>query len=90
MATLPNPFEIQSPSRIGRRPDVPLILIHDGGGTIVSYTMMGPLNRPVYGIHNPKFYSGGHFEGGFKEMTNIYTEMIRKIVLSGDLLIGGW
>ncbi|KAK3940837.1 Alpha/Beta hydrolase protein [Diplogelasinospora grovesii] len=35
---------------------VPLVLIHDGGGTVFSYHLLGPLNRALYGIWNPCYY----------------------------------
>jgi thioesterase domain-containing protein len=84
------------------RPLVPLFLIHDGGGTTFTYHCLDPLRRPTYGIFNPRFHSGGCFEGGVRGMGRLYATMIRKTCAepdfpgkrnsdgSVDILIGGW
>jgi hypothetical protein len=66
-----------------------LILIHDGGGTTVSYYYLGSLDRAVYGIRNPRFYSGEVWEHGLLEMGRVYADLIRSNVPSGRILLGG-
>lgn len=69
----------------------PLVLLHDGGGTIYSYHALGPLHRNVYGISNPKFDSEDRaWEGGIPEMAQTYADMIRENVPHGKILLGGW
>ncbi|KAF7563609.1 hypothetical protein G7046_g522 [Stylonectria norvegica] len=81
---------------------VPAILIHDGGGTTFAYHCLDPLNRLVYGIHNPHFHDGGTFEGGIREMGALYSGFIRELVAGPDfparrnaeggvdIILGGW
>ncbi|KAK4240168.1 hypothetical protein C8A03DRAFT_13475 [Achaetomium macrosporum] len=68
----------------------PLVLIHDGGGTIFSYYCLGDLGRPVFGIANPNYPSGESWVGGIPEMARRYIEFIKLAVPRGDLIIGGW
>jgi len=67
----------------------PLILIHDGGGTTFSYHCLPSLKRTVYAIHNPRFYSGRVWAGGIPAMAKVYLELIRSVVPSGPLILGG-
>ncbi|KAK6541952.1 hypothetical protein TWF694_007724 [Orbilia ellipsospora] len=70
---------------------IPLVLIHDGGGTTYSYHGLKSLDRPVYGIHNPRFYSGRAFKGGIPEMARIYAQLIELLDFHGrPFIIGGW
>ncbi|KAK1147852.1 putative PKS/NRPS-like protein biosynthetic cluster [Aspergillus melleus] len=87
---------------IGTRPRVPLFLIHDGGGTTFAYHCLDSLRRPTYGIFNPRYHSGGSFEGGVRGMGRLYAAMIRKTCAAPDfaggrnsdgkvdILLGGW
>ncbi|KAK2823861.1 hypothetical protein FQN49_007545 [Arthroderma sp. PD_2] len=68
----------------------PLVLIHDGGGTSVNYYYLYPLDRAVYAIQNPNFYSGEDWEGGMLEMGETYAQMIRSHIPPGPILLGGW
>ncbi|KAL2017113.1 hypothetical protein VTK56DRAFT_2585 [Thermocarpiscus australiensis] len=68
----------------------PLVLIHDGGGTIFSYYCLGELGRPLFGIANPRFYSGGAWEGGIPQMARHYLDFIKSAVPRGNVIIGGW
>ncbi|EEH43222.2 uncharacterized protein PADG_08042 [Paracoccidioides brasiliensis Pb18] len=68
----------------------PLVLIHDGGGTTVSYCSLNSLDRVVYGIQNPQLYSGEPWEHGLPEMARVYADLILSVVPSGRLLLGGW
>lgn len=84
------------------RPRVPLFLIHDGGGTTFAYHCLDPLRRPTYGIFNPRFHSGGSFEGGVRGLGRLYAVMIRQTCAEPDfpgkrnsdgsvnILLGGW
>jgi pimeloyl-ACP methyl ester carboxylesterase len=86
---------VQSPDLLGHaspwtREPIPLVLIHDGGGTIFSYYCLGELDRPVHGIPNPHYTSGSSWEGGIPEMAAHYLKLIKSAVPSGDILLGGW
>ncbi|KAK1978345.1 hypothetical protein LZ30DRAFT_825097 [Colletotrichum cereale] len=61
----------------------PLFLIHDGGGTTFAYHCLGPLDRAVFGIANPRFHSGVPWDGGLPEMAATYLRMIRATVTKG-------
>lgn len=84
-----NPSLVQQGPSSSRRGAIPLILIHDGGGTTFSYHCLGPLQRTVYAIHNPKFYTGRPWKGGIPAMAKVYADLIRIIVPSGKVLLGG-
>ena len=84
MSFLPNPALVQD--GVGK---TPLILIHDGGGTIFNYFLLKPLRRPVWGIYNPKWDTGETWEGGLHEMAVEYLRLIRTVVPSGNILLGG-
>ncbi|KFH45346.1 Polyketide synthase-like protein [Hapsidospora chrysogenum ATCC 11550] len=84
-----NPSLIQpSPASAAKR--APLVLIHDGSGLVFSYFWLGPLGRAVYGIHNPNFESGGAWDGGLRQMAEAYVPLIKSVVPSGKVLLGGW
>ncbi|KAI9837009.1 MAG: hypothetical protein M1819_000658 [Sarea resinae] len=90
MQSLPNPCLIQS-SPTKSTSALPLYLIHDGGGTIVQYYLLNPLSRPVYGIYNPQFESGGRWEGGIAAMAREYARLIAATQpRGGAILLGGW
>lgn len=69
---------------------VPLVLIHDGGGTCFSYYCLDPLGRPTYEIHNPRYYTQQPWEGGIPEIAQYYVSLIHKRVPHGRILLGGW
>lgn len=80
-----NPTQLQnSPGNA-----VPLFLIHDGGGTIFNYSMLGSLGRIVYGIHDPRFESDNGWAGGIIEMAQEYITYIRTVKKTGPILLGG-
>ena len=93
-----NPSIIQEPPRSHShlRPQptstpTPLILIHDGGGTIYSYHCLGPLGgRPVYGIHNPHYGTDLVWPGGIRQMAAHYLALIKTVVPKGPIILGGW
>jgi thioesterase domain-containing protein len=69
---------------------VPLVLIHDGGGTCFSYWCLNPIARTLYGIHNPHYHSGKTWSGGIPEMARHYVALLRRVVSRGPLILGGW
>ncbi|KAK5995968.1 putative thioesterase BOA10-like protein [Cladobotryum mycophilum] len=81
----------------------PVFLIHDGGGTTFAYHCLDPLDRYVYGIHNPYFRTGQVFDGGLPQMARLYSAWIKQTVAkrsfpvkrknvdgSINILLGGW
>ena len=80
----------------------PVFLIHDGGGTVFAYHCLEQLNRFVYGLRNPYFFTEEKFEGGIPEMGKLYASWIKEAVLKDtfrakrlgrrpvDILLGGW
>ena len=82
-----NPLPLQ---KAERGDATPLFLIHDGGGLASQYKKLGDLDRPVFGIHNPKFTSGGNWEGGIVEMATHYVSLIREqLKTKTECLLGG-
>jgi len=88
--TGPNPDLIQNPPDVVWIQPPPLVLFHDGGGTVFSYHLLGDVRRPVYGISNPHYNTQNAFEGGMPEMARHYVELIRKVIPSGKIILGGW
>ncbi|KAI8214402.1 hypothetical protein K4K53_005975 [Colletotrichum sp. SAR 10_77] len=97
MAASKNPFLIQDATAVRSYGSVrslaaPLFLIHDASGNIFSYLKLGLLGgtRIVYGISDPHF---GH-EGGawlsVDELARHYIRLVKKVMLRGDILLGGW
>lgn len=71
---------------------IPLVLIHDGGGTVFNYWTLGPLHRQMYAISDPAFDSGAGWkgwEGGLKQMAELYCKQIRSEIGKGNILLGG-
>lgn len=88
-----NPETIQPPSPDHPAASLPLVLVHDGGGTTFAYHCLPPLPRAVYGIHNPRFEAGGRWDGGVPEMARAYAALVRDLAASspaGGILLGGW
>ncbi|GMG38236.1 unnamed protein product [Aspergillus oryzae] len=67
----------------------PLILFHDGGGTVFSYYLLGDLNRNVYGIADPFFATANSWTGGVREMAEAYASSIWDKFTQRPLLLGG-
>lgn len=82
-----NLCQVQSGPTTGN--PTPLILFHDAGGTIFQYFLLGDLQRPVYGMANTHFESGGGWEHGIREMGVVYTHKIRSVIKSGKIILGG-
>ncbi|CAK7223217.1 hypothetical protein SBRCBS47491_005133 [Sporothrix bragantina] len=86
-----NPNLVQDgPQQMSRQNAIPLVLIHDGGGTIFSYHLLGDLDRKVWAIANPRFRSETHWTGGLREMATAYAAFVAEAVPSGPVILGGW
>ncbi|THC94721.1 hypothetical protein EYZ11_005801 [Aspergillus tanneri] len=84
-----NPYQIQ-PGPKTRDTATPMVLFHDAGGTIFPYFRLADLHRPVYGISNARFNEGGHWQHGFRQMGVVYTHLVRSVIPSGNIFLGGW
>ncbi|KAJ3522353.1 hypothetical protein NM208_g12895 [Fusarium decemcellulare] len=96
-----NPDLIQ-PAEWGSPGAIPVVLIHDGGGTTFAYHCLNSLSRAVYGIHNPSFHSGEPFQGSLSDMAHLYCGFIKEAIKEPDfpksrnkdgkvrILLGGW
>ena len=82
-----NLCQIQSGPKTGD--SIPLILFHDAGGTIFQYLLLEDLQRPVYGMANSRFDSGGNWDHGIREMGVVYAHKIRSVINSGKVILGG-
>nr|WJZ49100.1 non-reducing polyketide synthase [Calonarius rufo-olivaceus] len=84
-----NPEVIQyAPGRM------PLLLIHDGGGTAFAYYSLGNLDRTVIGIHCPGLQEGQGIPS-VHEATKEYAAIARQYLKQNcpgysKLLVGGW
>jgi len=67
----------------------PLILIHDGGGTVFNYFFLGNLGRHVYGIFNPRFETGEQWHNGIPEIAGHYLQTISACFGGRDVILGG-
>ncbi|QBZ54843.1 hypothetical protein PoMZ_10553 [Pyricularia oryzae] len=78
----------------------PLVLVHDGGGTVFNYHCIDPpLGRRVLGIANPNFHTGRSWlPGGIPEMARHYVRLLRGAFDDGAvtakkgrrIILGGW
>jgi hypothetical protein len=87
----PNPTQVQflEPSESTGDSRLPLVLIHDGGGTTFNYFILGSLYRDVWAIHDPLFQDGTLWEGGIDAMARHYIDLMRKEGIEGPILLGG-
>lgn len=85
MVAAPNVFRVQD----GPAAATPLILFHDGGGTVFSYYFIDNVHRTVYGVANPRLESGRPWKGGVQEMAKEYCALVRQCVPSGEVILGG-
>ncbi|KAM4054542.1 thioesterase domain-containing protein [Hirsutella rhossiliensis] len=89
-----NPVEVQFvPPHKRAKPPTPLVLIHDGGGTVFSYYLLGSLRRDVWAIYDPKYFDGEPWEGGMDEMARHYIDLLVKAGIAGiagTIILGGW
>lgn len=80
---------IQNPLDVVVKP-IPLILFHDGGGTVFNYHLLGDLSRPMWAISNPHYGKDTCFSLGIPEMAHRYISDMKKCIPSGKIIIGGW
>lgn len=85
----PNPYKVQTGPKNGKNL-LPLVLIHDGGGTTTGFWALESLNRDVWVIHNPHFWSEEPWEGGMDEMAQHYIGLLKDAGIKGTILLGGW
>ncbi|EMD97895.1 hypothetical protein COCC4DRAFT_200698 [Bipolaris maydis ATCC 48331] len=81
-----NPALIQK----GDASRAPLFLLHDSGGTVSYCYRLRNIGRTVYAIHNPSFYSQTKWKGGILGLVEEYIKLIKSVVPSGEILVGGW
>ncbi|TFK52663.1 polyketide synthase [Heliocybe sulcata] len=81
--TIPLPFQSSKTNNHS-----PLFLIHDGSGLVNYYDRLSPLDRNIWGIHNPHFISGQPYDS-VVSMASEYADFVTK-TSSGPLLLGGW
>lgn len=67
---------------------VPLVLFHDGGGTIFNYFLLRDLKRQVYGIFDPRFELDEAWPGGLDEMADHYAELVLSLTCD-SIILGG-
>lgn len=88
-----NPNEIQrldNRLKALRPAPTPLVLFHDGGGTVFSYYLLGPLHRVVYGIYNPHYGTNEVWADGIPGMARHYLKLLREVIPKGNVILGGW
>ncbi|KAI6784865.1 uncharacterized protein J7T54_007959 [Emericellopsis cladophorae] len=83
----PNPSKPQSAPGTT---NLPLVLIHDGGGTSFAYFLLGELERDVWAIHDPNYWQGKTWPGGMDEMARHYIVLMHNAGIRGKILLGGW
>ncbi|KAK1146385.1 hypothetical protein N8T08_003172 [Aspergillus melleus] len=86
MEHTPNPILLQK----GDSSRTPLFLLHDAGGTVYNYYKLGNVGRPIYAISNPWIKAKTKWEGGAMRFVHEYIKLIKSVVSSGEILIGGW
>ncbi|RYN63884.1 hypothetical protein AA0119_g13195 [Alternaria tenuissima] len=89
---LENPVLIQEYSRQGRATaaPAPLVLFHDGGGTLFSYFFLESLGRDVFGFADPRATSGQQWKDGITEMAIHYYRRMKMEIRPGSVILGGW
>lgn len=88
--------------RIGTNPELiqdkpgtlPMLLIHDGGGTALAYRLLGNVGRTVIGIHSPGLHEGKGIIS-IRHAADEYATLARQWLNQysprrPQLLVGGW
>ncbi|KAG6040928.1 hypothetical protein E4U41_006579, partial [Claviceps citrina] len=83
----PNPTQVQS-APPGRRGALPLVLMHDGGGTTFSYFLLGSLSRDVWAVHDSRYFEGRAWEGGVEELAGAYLGYLAGEGIMGRVVLG--
>lgn len=70
---------------------IPLVLIHDGGGTTFGYYTLGDLTpeRELWAIHNPDFKRSRPYPLTMEEMAKNYINLIQSSGIKGPIYLGG-
>jgi len=80
------PVSVQRTRLSGR---APLFLIHDGSGLVKYVHSIPPLDRDLWGIHNPYFINSRPWES-VVSMAAEYAKYTTKVAGLGPILLGGW
>ncbi|KAL0948282.1 hypothetical protein HGRIS_010876 [Hohenbuehelia grisea] len=68
--------------------NLPVFLIHDGSGLVNYYERLSPLNRNIWGIHNPHFVTAQPWDN-VVHMATAYADYIQS-TSKGPVIVGGW
>lgn len=70
---------------------IPVVLIHDGGGTIFGYYLLGELHpaRELWAIYNPDHDSAKPYPLTMEEMARSYIQLIETSGIRGPIYLGG-
>ncbi|KAL4784754.1 Alpha/Beta hydrolase protein [Aspergillus varians] len=75
--------------QVGDEEPIPLVLLHDGSGSVAPYTRIKPVPFPLYGIANPSPTTKDLKITSLKQMAGLYADAIRS-TFDGPVVIGGW
>lgn len=67
----------------------PLVLFHDGGGTVFSYFLLDSLDRDVLGFSHPGTTSGQHWDSSIVDMATYYYKQMKASMKPGNVILGG-
>lgn len=67
----------------------PLFLVHDGSGLSNCYSRLGCVDRPLWGINNPKLFSEDFWAGGIAEMAENYIKQMKPVLNEKGCVLGG-
>ncbi|GFF54876.1 conidial yellow pigment biosynthesis polyketide synthase [Aspergillus udagawae] len=73
----------------GNSDSVPLILVHDGSGSVAPYSKLKRVPFPLYGISSPSHTLEGPTPATLKETAELYADAVRS-KFDGPVIIGGW
>jgi hypothetical protein len=82
----PNPTPIQTAKTSSK---LPLVLLHDGGGTTFGYFFLNDLGRNVWAVHDPHYWDATKWEGGMDQMARHYITLIQNAGVRGKIILGG-
>lgn len=70
---------------------IPVVLIHDGGGTAFPYYLLDELRpaRELWAIRNPDFESSRPYPMTMEEMARNYVRLIESSGIRGPIYLGG-
>ncbi|KAL4915855.1 hypothetical protein BDW62DRAFT_203307 [Aspergillus aurantiobrunneus] len=73
----------------GDEKTIPLVLIHDGSGSVAPYSKLKAVPFPLYGIASPISTPEGSKITTLKQMAMFYADAIRS-TFDGPVALGGW